>query len=161
MTVKKYSSAIKTLREKKKLLVEEAQGIRRKIRSLKWKDTPGAQEAFRQVRESKRPGTPKCHGKRFLKPFRRPETGSERFWLRDASLADRREIRHTHLAIGLLMERPYLSMEPKCHESNKPSCAYILDLIHEALGENEALKAEWTQEKIVDLILVTPKREAA
>lgn len=159
--MKKYSSAIKSLRAKKNALVEETQGIRAKIHSLKWKDTPEAKEAFRTLRAARKAGGRQTVGKRLLKPFRRPETGSERWSLWNDKRANRSEIRHLQLAIGLLMERPYLSMEPRCDESSKPSCAYILDLIHEALGEDTALKAEWTQEKIVELILVAPKREAA
>lgn len=159
--MKKHSPAIKVLREKCKALVGETQGIRNRIHSLKWKDKPEAQEALRTVRAARKAGGRQTLGKRFLKPHRRPETGPERSGLWDAKRADRKDIRHIQLAIGLLMGRTYLSMEPRCHESNKPSCAYILDIIHEALGEDEALKAEWTQEKIVDLILVTPKREAA
>ena len=52
-------------------------------------------------------------------------------------------------------------MEPKCFDDHQPSCGYILDLIHEALGNDEALKAEWDQEKLIDLIFVAPKQEAA
>lgn len=159
--MKKYSSAIKTLRAKRNLLVHETQGIRDRIHSLRWKNTPEAQDALRKLREARRAGGRQTLGKRLLKPYRRPETGSERWSLWVDKRANREEIRHLNLAIGLLMERPYLSMEPKCDEGNKPSCALILDLIIDALGDNEALKAEWSQEKVVELILVAPKREAA
>lgn len=159
--MKKYSSAIKFLREKTKFLAGEGQAIRRKIHSLKWKDTPEAQEALRTLREARKAGGRQTVGKRLLKPFRRKETCWERIELWDAKRGTGHEARHCILAMGLLKGRSYASMEPGTHESHKPSCAYILDFIHEALGDNSELKAEWTQEKLVDLILVAQKREAA
>jgi hypothetical protein len=159
--MKKYSSAIKFLKQKFKTLATEGHGIRQKIHVLSWKDTPEAKEALRTLREAKKAGGRKTLGKRFLKPHKRPETGSERWSLWDAKRGTGHEARHCLLAMGLLKETPYLVMERTCHEDHKPSCAYILDLIHEALGDDEALKAEWTQERIVDLILMVSKQAAA
>ena len=157
--MKKYSSAIKILREKTKASAAEGSTLRSSISRLTWKDTPEAQEALRTVRAARKAGGRQTLGKRLLKPYRRPETGSERYDLWNSKRTTGFETRHLLLAMGLLKETPYSKMEPGC--IHPPSCAYILDLIHEALGDNEALKSEWTQERIVDLVLVSAKREAA
>jgi hypothetical protein len=160
--VKKYSSAIKFLRVKFKAAAAEGAGKREAISRLTWKDMPEAQEALSKLRVARKAGGRQTIGKRALKPYRRPETGPERYSLWADKRATGHEARHCILAMGLLKERPYLSMEPACHEDHKPSCGYILDLIHEALGDDKALKAEWTQERIVDLILMAAaKKEAA
>lgn len=159
--MKKYSSAIKYLRAKFKTHAADGAACREAIAKLKWKDTPEAQDALRTVREARKAGGRKTIGKRSLKPFRRPETGPERYSLWNEKREAGFEARHCLLAIGLLKDRSYQSMEPKCFDDHQPSCSYILSLIHEALGDDEALKAEWTQEKIIDLIFVVPKREAA
>ena len=159
--MKKYSSAIKILRAKWKTHAAEGAACRASIGKLKWKDTPEAQDALRALREARKAGGRQTLGKRFLKPFKRPETGPERYALWNDKRWEGYEARHCLLAIGLLKGRSYLSMEPKCFDDHQPSCSYILSLIHEALGEDEALKAEWTQEKLIDLIFVAPKQEAA
>lgn len=159
--MKKYSSAIKILRAKFKAHAADGAACRASIAKLKWKDTPEAQDALRAVRAARKAGGHKTLGKRSLKPHKRPETGSERYSLWNNKRQVGSEARHCLLAIGLLKGRSYLSMEPKCFDDHQPSCGYILDLIHEALGNDEALKAEWTQEKLIDLVFMAPKREAA
>lgn len=159
--MKKHSSAIKSLREKTKSYAAEGAAHRATISRLTWKDTPEAQEALRTVRAARKAGGRQTLGKRFLKPHRRPETGPDRYVHWNDKRGVGWDARHCILAMGLLKEMPYSRMEPGCHDTNKPSCSYILDLIHQALGDNEALKAEWTQEKLVELVLVAQKKKAA
>jgi hypothetical protein len=157
--VKKYSSAIKCLREKFKAVAAEGSAFRATISSLKWKDTPEAQDALRTVREAKGAGGRRTIGKRLLKPHRRPETGNQRYALWN----DKREVgfsaRHCLLAMGFLKERPYRTLEPE--GSSYPSISTIHDLIQEALGDNEALKAELSEQRIADWFKATAKQEAA
>ena len=159
--MKKHSIAIKNLRLKIKSSAEEGQAVRREIHALTWKDSPEAQEALRAVKEARRAGGRQTLGKRFLKPFRRPETCSERYGLWNEKRIIGETARHCLIALTLLRGRPYHSCEPKCGEENHPSCGYILNLIHNAIGDDEALKAEWTQERIIDLVLMPENQEAA
>lgn len=157
--MKKYSSAIKCLREKFKAEAAKGSAIRATIVSLKWKDSPESQDALRTVREAKRAGGRRTIGKRLLKPHRRPETGNQRYALWNDKREVGREARHCLLAMGFLKDRPYRTLEPE--GSSYPSISTIYDLIQEAQGDNEALKAELTEQRIADWLEAKAKQEAA
>ncbi len=80
---------------------------------------------------------------------RRPETGPERsrLWM-DYVWATRPHARAIHLALGMLQGTPYSAMEPRCAKDNPPPTYGIFKAIQAACGEDEALKAEWTLERI-------------
>lgn len=82
---------------------------------------------------------------------RRPETGFERHQLRNEYLwRGRRKARVTLLAYGLLRGVPYKVMEAKCEEP--PSVSAITEVIQEALGDAEELKAVWTYDYVKKLV---------
>lgn len=168
--MKKHSSAIKHLRQKIKTLAARGHGIRQEISTLAWKDTPEAQEARRTVRAARKAGGRQTLGKRFLKPHRRPETGSERYALWDAKRGVGYQAHHVLLAMGLLKDRSYKATGQAI---TLPQGSYaqsvvlermaegILSGIHEAMGEDEALKAEWTVQRVTDWLKATAYQEAA
>ena len=89
---------------------------------------------------------------------RDPSTGFKRSLLRaDYNAFTRPKARAVCLAIGFLKGVPYLTMERTCHEP--PPLGLVLTMIHAALGEDEALRAEWTINKLVGL--TTTQQEAA
>jgi hypothetical protein len=159
--VKKYSSAIKCLRLKFKAHAAEGSSIRATISSLKWRDTPEAQDALRTVREAKRAGGRRTIGKRLLKPYRRPETGDERYALWNDKRSVGCDARYCLLAMGFLKGRPYRSIEPEGSSPLPYTYKHLHRLIQEALGDQADLKAELTEQRIADWLNGTAKQEAA
>jgi hypothetical protein len=126
--VKKHKDAIKNLRLKLKGLVEAKPKLRAEIHALKF----GAE------------------GKR------RPETGPERQGLKqNYNERVRPEIRTVLLACGILRGVPYKRMEAKaCPDKyGYPSLlSSTLWEIHQAMGDNEELKAEWTEPRLWEIL---------
>lgn len=91
---------------------------------------------------------------------RRPETGPERdsLW-RGYVYSTRPLARAAHLALGMLRGTPYMAMEPKTESS--PPLYGILEAIHEACGEDEALKAEWTLDRIRKIVEASKSSQEA
>jgi hypothetical protein len=88
-----------------------------------------------------------------------PATGPQRSVLKtDYNVYTRPKVRAACLALGFLKGVPYLAMEPKCYEP--PPAGLVLTTIQAALGDDEALRAEWTIDKIITLLDV-PQQEAA
>ena len=169
--MKKYSSAIKCLREKIKSLAAQGKGIRQEIHTLTWKATPEALEALRTVREARKAGGRKTIGKRLLKPYRRPETGSMRQRLRWKKQEVGQQAHCVLLAMGLLKGRAYADTGQVIAMPKVPSyyqgilrenlAKDILDCIYEALRDDEALKDEWSKERIRDWLQGIPSQEEA
>jgi hypothetical protein len=123
--MKKYSDAIKKIRITLKALAAEKPKLREEIRQLKF--GPNGE--------------------------RRPETGPERCNKKTAyNLNVRPNIRTHLLAYGLLRDVPYVKMEPTTGPLPYWFVSNILHDIHEAIGDNAELKAEWTEERIVKLL---------
>lgn len=83
----------------------------RAIRHLTWKE--GSKETVAALRaERDESGRPK-HGKKALKPYRRPETGSERNEMhRNKNGQGSEDVRVRLLALGLLRGMSYSRLEP-------------------------------------------------
>jgi hypothetical protein len=80
-----------------------------------------------------------------------PATGPERSGLRwGYNYSTRWKARANHLASGLLRGVPYVAMEKKSDEA--PPCHAVYKTIQAAFGEDEALKAEWTLERVTELL---------
>lgn len=117
---------IKSLRsEIKKLSAEQKadkNDTRRQIRELTWK--PGTEAIVAALRSERGENGFKKHGKKALKPYRRPETGPERcslhMYLNNAT-SDR--IRMKLVVYGMLRGLPYRTIE---RETAHPLSPYIL-----------------------------------
>lgn len=101
----------------------EGRRIALQIEELKWK--PGALAEVQAARAKKDASGRRVTGKKALKAFRRPETGLERYGLWGEKRSVGYEARMKLLAYGMLRGLPYLCIEKKCHDLNKPS-AYAL-----------------------------------
>jgi hypothetical protein len=128
-TVKKHKDAIKKLRLKLKGLAEVMPKLREEILTLKF-DAEGK---------------------------RRPDTGPQRYLMRlGYKERVRPNIRTALVACGLLRGIPYKRIEPKADPYTYSTAnlrASVLAEIHEALGEDAALRAEWTKERVKAIIL--------
>lgn len=125
--MKKHKDAIRTIRATIKTLQQEKPKLRAEIHALKF--GPGGE--------------------------RRPETGPQRYGLRQAYVEQvRPSIRANLLAYGLLRGVPYTKMEPKrCGGELFYMPGRVLRALHAAIGDDAALKAEWTVERVSSLIL--------
>jgi len=126
--VKKHKDAIKNLRLKLKGLTEAKPKLRAEIHALKF-DAEGR---------------------------RRPETGPKRHGLKQSyNERERPEIRTTLLAYGILRGIPYSRMEAKACP-DKYGYTWIINWtlheIHQAMEDNEELKAEWTEGRVRSII---------
>lgn len=122
--MKKHKDAIRHIRQEIKDLSAKKPEVRASIRELKY-DPQGN---------------------------RRPETGSQRSQLKqDYDYRVKARLRVLYTAYGLLRGRPYLAMERTCNE--EISCAWVHRVIHEAMAQDEALKAEWPLDRVVSLIV--------
>jgi hypothetical protein len=122
--MRRHSDAIKKIRQTLKTLVGEKVNLRKEIHALKF-DGEGK---------------------------RRPETGPKRHSLKESyNWHTRPEARATLVAYGLLRGVPYAKMEPKTESGVQLS--RVLKALHEAIGDNEALKADWTMDRVCKLIL--------
>jgi hypothetical protein len=93
---------------------------------------------------------------------RKPETGPERdeLW-RSYVWSVRPLARAAHLALGFLRGTPYLAMEPKCAEDDPPPLYGVLKALEKACGEDEALKVEWTLQRLRKLVEEAPMAQEA
>ena len=123
--MKKHKHAINNIRQTIKALTEHKRQVKAEIQALKF-DAEGK---------------------------RRPETGPERdrLWL-DYTWSRRPLARAAHLALGMLRGTPYKEMESRCAENSPPPLYGMLKAVHEALGDDEALKAEWTLGRIQNFV---------
>jgi hypothetical protein len=111
----------------KKLRIELIKSIQatfevsRNIQSLKWKE--GSLPEVQRLRSAKNERGQKINGNRSLKPYRRPETGSERnrLWTQKRSLGS--TTREYLLLYAMLRGKAYSTVESKCKEENYP-CIY-------------------------------------
>jgi len=118
-------------------LVESIQatlGISRKIQDLKWKE--GSQPEIQRIRSVKDDKGRRVHGNRSLKPYRRPETGTER----NALWTKKRDLGYTTreylLLWAMLRGKAYKTVEAKCKEENYP-CIYGMAKILERYFEKD------------------------
>lgn len=125
--MKKHSAAIKQIRTTLKELAAEKPKLRAEVQALKF----GADGA------------------------RRPETGPQRYRLKqEYNWSVRPEVRAALLAYGLLRGTPYRKMEPKSGEGElHPIIGRVLKAIHKAIVDNDALKSEWTIDRVESLII--------
>ena len=78
-------------------------------------------------------------------------TGQKRSTLRnDYNDLVRPKARAIHLASGILRGVPYIAMEYRCDE--EPPVYGVYKALREAFGKDEELKAEWTLERVQDLL---------
>ena len=103
--------------------------IRNEIRTLAWVDGSPP----RLVSERNAQGQ-KVTGKRALKPFRRPETGPERYHLWDQKRDVGTDSRYLLLALGLVRGIPYTRIERKA--DTLPSAYRLFSLLSKLLPEN-------------------------
>lgn len=124
--MRKHSAAIKQIRTTLKTLAAEKPRLRAEVQALKY--GPDG--------------------------LRRPETGQQRYWLKqEYNWSVRPEVRATMLAYGLLRGVPYRTMEPKsCAGELQYMIGRVLKAIHRAIGDDEALKAEWSIDRVESLI---------
>ena len=121
--MKKHKDAIKNIRITLKALAAKKPALRAEIQALKF--GPNGE--------------------------RRPETGPERCAMKTAYNRNVRPDIRTHLiAYGLLRGIPYAKMEPKAHDL--PYFVHVLYDIHEAIGDNAELKAEWTEDRVAKIL---------
>lgn len=105
-------------------LIESTQAalsISKKIQSLKW--TEGSQPEIQRLRSIKDESGRRVHGKRSLKPYRRPETGPERNALWVDKRARGYSTREYLLLWAMLRGKAYKTVEATCKEENYP-CIY-------------------------------------
>jgi len=132
--VKKHKHAIKNLRQTLAELTEMKRQVKAQILGLRF-DASGK---------------------------RRPETGPERDQLWQGYVWSTRPLaRAVHLALGFLRGTPYLAMEPKCAEDGPPPLYGVLKAIQNACGDDEALKTEWTLERLQKLVEEAPTAKEA
>jgi len=123
--MKKYRSAIKTLRANINSLSKEKVRLRAEIRKLSFDDA----------------GNP------------RPDTGPDRNTMRiHYRWQVGRHIRASLIAYGLLRGKPYKTIEPKIGEPIE-SIHLVMCKIHEAFGEEVWLRSEWPMARVVSLIM--------
>lgn len=124
--MKKYKSAIRSIRATIKTLSEEKPKMRAEIQQLTFDE----------------------------KGERRPETGPDRTALRALYRGSHaRVIRANLLAYGLLRGRPYSLQEPKV---GIPVDGHLLDIVSQVILralDDELLQAEWPYRRIKSLIL--------
>ena len=127
--MKKHKDAIKSLKNKLRALAEVMPKLRAEILTLKF-DAEGR---------------------------RRPETGGQRYLMRlDYKERTRPNIRSCMVAYGILRGLPYKRIEPKADPYTYSTANLrnsVLWEIHEAIGDNAELKAEWTKERVKAIIL--------
>lgn len=125
----KHKAAIKNLRLRIKTLTQEKADLRTEIRALKF-DADGN---------------------------RRPETGGQRQALRTFyNEGARLEARASLVAYGILRGIPYRKVEAKtCPDkfgyARLPG--EVFSEIHRAIGDDSELKAEWTHDRVVSIII--------
>jgi hypothetical protein len=126
--VKKHKDAIKNLRLRLKALSAEKPKLRAELHALKF-DAEGK---------------------------RRPETGSTRHGMRQHYNENTRpEIRSVLIAYGILRGIPYKRMEKTACQDKyayRSLCSWVLHEIHLAVGDNAELKAEWTLDRVENII---------
>lgn len=126
--MKKHKYAIRNLRLKLKDLSKVKPKLRAEIHALKF-DAEGK---------------------------RRPDTGPTRYSMKeDYRYRTRPGIRAAMVAFGILRGLPYKRIEPKA-DTTTYGYYYlqvtVLREIHAACGEDEALKAEWTEARVKSII---------
>ncbi len=123
MTVKKHKDAIKNIRITLKALVSEKAKLRAEIQAIKF----GPNGVYR------------------------PETGPTRHAMKQTyNWQVRPEVRATLLAYGFLRGLSYSKMEAK--SGSGVHLSRVLKAIHTAIGDDEALKAEWTSDRVFKLV---------
>lgn len=125
---------IENLRNKIKELAAQQtadkQDLRRKIRELAWK--PGSDVTVAALRAERDENGYRRYGKKALKPYRRPETGSERCSLALSLGYGDWVIREHLLLYGMLRGRSYKEIEPKSR--SLPSYWGLHNLLVEKFG---------------------------
>jgi len=119
--------------------IEQQRGIRRQIQELSWK--PGSSAEVSRIRSERDPDGHRKYGWKALKPFRRPETGPDRYelWVQKRSGKD--EARTHQVLLGMLRGRTYAQLERNPKETiSSDSLFYLLrcydsDLSHDIVSE--------------------------
>ncbi len=157
------------LKNEIKEAVETSRAIRAQINRLKWKPegrvqvaTILAQRRYENslfgkglpVAEVMKSISFKGNGKADLKPFRRPETGPERYSLWDDKREAGEHARYLLLAYGALRGRSYARVEPKCAENNKPSAYMIWNAMPDHVYPGP--DSTWTEKNIEAWLKGTP-----
>lgn len=75
-------------------------------------------------------------------------SGMDRYWAWCSKRETGDRTRYLYLALAILRGRSYGSIEPKCREGNEPSASRLHGTIVEMAGQDDALKAEWTKERV-------------
>jgi hypothetical protein len=124
-----YKAAIKNLKARIKTLAGEKARLRSELHMLKF-DVEGK---------------------------RHPETGGKRWSLRASyNEGSRLEARAALVAYGILRGVPYKAMEPSA-SPDKYGYRWlpggVLSEIHQAIGDDAELKAEWTHDRVLSIIL--------
>ena len=96
------------------------------IRNLAW--TPGSEQAVANLRAAVSQSHWKVAGKKTLKRFRRPETGSERNLLHMVKLTRSVDIRYKLLALAMLRNVAYTQVEKST--SRPPDWSILLRTLH-------------------------------
>lgn len=113
--------AIEKLCQDIKKYETDQRAIAGEIRELAWK--PGSLPEVQRLRSERDVDGRRAHGHKALKPYRRPETGSERWSLWESKRSGARQVRDRLVLLGLLRGRSYQSIERSTR--------------------NEALDSEW------------------
>jgi len=113
------NSVTKKLRSDLIASIQATLEVSQQIQGLKWKD--GSLPEVQKLRSVKNEQGHKIHGKRALKPYRRPETGPERYllWYKKRGLGS--TTREYLLLYAMLRGKAYDRAEKKCREGNEPS----------------------------------------
>lgn len=107
--------------------------IRKEIHDLAW--TPGSEEDVRRILSERNSDGQRLNGKKALAPFRRPETGQDRYCLWNEKRAEGCTARMALLALWMLRGRPYSAIEPKVAKGNEPSTWGIWSVLKQAGAE--------------------------
>jgi len=146
---------IEALRKDIKKLVDQSLEFRRQIHDLAWKAGSAADV---QALRSKRDGQGhRIHGKKAVKAFRRPETGSDRNELNTRKNGLRFDIRHHLCVLGMLRGRAYAKIESP--SGGRPETGYLHCLLSGCFQGNPPYTEEQIQSWLQGESL--PHKEAA
>ncbi len=120
---------IQTIRKHLLAAVAVGTGISREIQSLAW--ASGRPPGLPVTRDGQGHRT---SGKRALKPYRRPETGPQRYTLWNEKRSAGEISRYLGLALGFLRGRPYLTIEKTTDTPVSGSYLHRV-LVHHLPGE--------------------------
>lgn len=144
-------SLLQRVREDHLRCIETQRGIRRQIQELSWK--PGSMPEVARLRSERDADGKRLHGNKALKPFRRPETGPDRYRLWDEKRGRKDEARVHNVLYGMLRGRKYAQIERnpadpisseylfnvlRCYELNSPF--EMIEIGRWILGERDSMR---------------------